>query len=146
MKRFVLAIVLVAACSGSKQKQDTTGSGSGSAVVLVKKVAVSWGISQKGSSAEVFLETTDETGKRVSHPVGTYSGTCQVIKPAADMNALSGVNCTAGDAGVELHAVINDADIVVLKLKVQVGVTPDPMAREEVTRVKAPMGAAIEAA
>jgi hypothetical protein len=25
-------------------------------------------------------------------------------------------------------------------------VTPDPMAREEVTRVKAPMGAAIEAA
>jgi len=48
--------------------------------------------------------------------------------------------------GTELHAVVNDADIVVLKLKVQVGVTPDPMAREEVTRVKAPPGAAIEAA
>jgi hypothetical protein len=62
------------------------------------------------------------------------------------MKALSGVNCTAGNAGTELHAVINDADIVVLKLKVQVGVTPDPMAREEVTRVKAPAGAAIEAA
>jgi hypothetical protein len=94
----------------------------------------------------VFLETTDETGKRVSHPVGTYSGTCQLIKPAEDMNALSGVNCTAGDAGVELHAVVNEGDIVVLKLKVQIGLTPDPMAREEVMRVKAPMGAAIEAA
>jgi hypothetical protein len=146
MKRLVLAIVLVAACSGSKQKQDTAAAGSGSAAVLVKKVAVSWGIAQKGSSAEVFLETTDETGKRVSHPVGTYEGTCQLIKPAEDMKALSGVNCTAGNAGTELHAVINDADIVVLKLKVQVGVTPDPMAREEVTRVKAPAGAAIEAA
>ncbi|HEY5920515.1 MAG TPA: hypothetical protein VIV11_02540 [Kofleriaceae bacterium] len=145
MKGLVLAIVLVAACSGGKKKQDTTGTGSGSAV-LVKKLAVSWGISAKGSSAEVFLQTTDETGKQTSYPVGTFEGTCQVIKPAEDMKALSGVNCTAGNAGIELHAVVNDADIVVLKLKVQVGVTPDPMAREEVTRVKAPAGAAIEAA
>ena len=143
MKGLVLAIVLVAACSGGKKKQDTTGSGS---AVLVKKLAVSWGISPKGSSAEVFLQTTDETGKQTSYPVGTFEGTCQVIKPAEDMKALNGVNCTAGNAGVELHAVVNDADIVVLKLKVQVGVTPDPMAREEVTRVKAPAGAAIEAA
>jgi hypothetical protein len=29
---------------------------------------------------------------------------------------------------------------------VMVGVTPDPMAREEVTRVKVPVGAAIEKA
>src|SRR5687768_2673047 len=121
MKCLVLAIVLVAACSGSKHKQDTAASGSGSAVVLAKKLAISWGISQKGSSADVFLETTDETGKRVSYPVGTYEGTCQVIKPADDMKALSGVNCTAGNAGTELHAVISDADVVVLKLKVQVG-------------------------
>ena len=89
---------------------------------------------------------TDETGKQTSYPVGTYEGTCQAIKPAEDMKALSGVNCTAGNGGIELHAVVNDADIVVLKLKVQVGVTPDPMAREEVTRVKAPAGAAISAA
>ena len=143
MKRFVLAIVLVAACSGGKNKQDTTGSGS---ALYAKKISVSWGISPKGSSAEVFLQTTDETGKQTSYPVGTFEGTCQIIKPAEEMKALTGVNCTAGNAGVELHAVVNDADIVVLKLKVQVGVTPDPMAREEVTRVKAPSGASIEAA
>ncbi|HEY5948308.1 MAG TPA: hypothetical protein VIV40_22580 [Kofleriaceae bacterium] len=148
MKRFVLAIVLVAACSGSKQKQGTqaAGSGSGSAELYAKKVLVSWGISAKGTSAEIFLQTTDETGKQVSYPVGTYEGTCQIIKPAEEMKALTGVNCTAGNAGTELHAVVMDAEIVVVKLKVQVGVTPDPMAREEVTRVKVPIGAAIEAA
>jgi hypothetical protein len=142
MKRFVLAILLVAACSGGKKKQDTTATGSGSAI-YAKKILVSWGIAPKGTSAEIFLQTTDETGKQTSYPVGTYEGTCQVIKPTEDMKALSGVNCTGG---TELHAVVNDADIVVLKMKVQVGVTPDPMAREEVTRVKAPAGAAIEGA
>jgi len=142
MKRLVLAIVvLVAACSGGK-KPDTTATGSGSAI-YAKKIIVAWGIAPKGTSAEIFLQTTDETGKQTSYPVGTFEGTCQVVKPAEDMKALSGVNCTGG---IELHAVVNDADIVVLKLKVQVGITPDPMAREEVTRVKAPAGAAIEAA
>ena len=142
MKCLVLAILLVAACSGGKKKQDTTATGSGSAI-YAKKILVSWGIAPKGTSAEIFLQTTDETGKQTSYPVGTYEGTCQVIKPTEDMKALSGVNCTGG---TELHAVVNDADIVVLKMKVQVGVTPDPMAREEVTRVKAPAGAAIEGA
>jgi hypothetical protein len=142
MKRLVLAILVVAACSGGKKKQDTTATGSGSAI-YAKRLAVSWGLAPKGTSTEIFLQTTDETGKQTSYPVGTYEGTCQVIKPAEDMKALSGVNCTGG---MELHAVVNDADIVVLKLKVQVGVTPDPMAREEVTRVKAPAGASIESA
>ena len=135
-----------AAACGSKNKQEpTTGSGSGSAI-YAKKLAVSWGITAKGASSEVFLQTTDETGKQTSYPVGTYDGTCQVIKPAEDMKALSGVNCTAGDEGVELHAVVDAPEIIVLKLIVKVGVAPDPMAREEVTRVKAPAGAAIEAA
>jgi hypothetical protein len=144
VKALVLAIVCVAACSGSKNKQEPTA-GSGSAVPA-KKLVVSFGITKAGSSSEVFLQTTDETGKQVSHPVGIYPGTCQVIKPAEDMKALTGVNCTASDAGVELHAVINAPEIIVVKLAIQVGVTPDPMAREEVTRVKAPVGAALEAA
>jgi hypothetical protein len=143
VKALVLAIVCVAACSGSKNKQEATGSGS---AVPAKKLVVSWGITKAGSSSDVFLQTTDETGNQVSHPVGSYPGTCQVIKPAEDMKALTGVNCTAGDAGVELHAVINAPEIIVVKLELKVGVTPDPMAREEVTRVKAPVGAALEAA
>ena len=144
MKEFVLAIVLVAACSGSKNKQDATTAGSGTEV-YAKKIALSWGISPQGTSAEIFLQTTDETGKQISYPVGTYEGTCQVVKPASEMKALIAVNCTAGSAGTELQAVVSGAEIVVLKLHVQLGTAPDPMAREEVTRVKAPPGAAIEA-
>jgi hypothetical protein len=145
MKGFVLAIVLVAACIGSKKKQATTETGSAAPPVLTKKVSPSFGISPQGSSAEIFLQITDETGKQTSYPVGTYEGTCQVVKPAAEMNALTGVNCTAGSGGTELHAVVSGASIVVLKLRIELGTVPDPMAREEVTRVKAPDGAAIEA-
>lgn len=137
----------VGACSGSKNKQEPTtgGSGSGSdTVVLAKKIAVSWGITKNGARSDVFLQTTDETGKQTSYPVGTYPGTCQVIEPAADMKAVSGVNCTDGDHGIELHAVIKAPDIIVLKLPVQVGVAPDPMAREEVMRIEVAPGAAIE--
>jgi hypothetical protein len=145
MNDFVLAIVLVAGCGGSKNKQDTEAAGS-AAPILAKKIAVSWGISPKGTSAEIFLQTTDETGKQVSYPVGTYEGTCQVVKPASEMKAVSGVNCTAGAKGTELQAVFTGGEIVVLKLPIELGVSPDPMAREEVTRIKAPPGAAIEAA
>ncbi len=155
MKALVLAILCVVACSGSKNKQETTaGTGSGAGpeegsgsetAIYGKKVVVSWGITQQGASSEVFLETTDETGKQVSYPLGTYLGTCQVLKPAEVMKALTGVNCTAGDVGVELHAVINPPDIIVVKLPIEIGVTPDPMSREEIKRVQAPAGAAIEA-
>ena len=142
MKRLALAILLVA-CSGGKAKQDKTSGGSGA--VYAKKVVVTWGIQPKGSASEVFLQTTDEIGKQVSHPVGTFDGACTVIKPAADMKAVSGVNCTAGSQGIELHAVVNPPQIVVLKLRVELGVTPDPMQREELTRVTVASDAAIEA-
>lgn len=145
MKWFVLAIVLAAGCSGSKTKQDTTSAGS-AAPVYAKKIQLSWGISPQGSSAEIFLEVTDETGKQTSYPVGTYDGNCQVVKPASEMKALMAVNCTAGSSGTELQVVVSGDEVIVLKLAIQLGVAPDPMAREEVTRVRAPAGAAIEAA
>lgn len=142
MKRIALAILLATACSGGKPKQ---GKPTGSGAIYAKKLVVTWGIQAKGKAADVFLQTTDETGKQVSYPVGTYDGECKVIKPAAEMKAVSGVNCTAGSQGTELHAVVTNDDIVVLKMKVELGVTPDPMAREEISRVHAPGGAAIEA-
>jgi hypothetical protein len=150
MKRLAIAFLLVAACSGkSKQSATTAGTGSadgsGSAALYAKKFLVSFGITQGASSAEIFLQTTDETGKQVSHALGTYAGQCQVIKPAAEMNALTGVNCTAGNVGTELDAVHSVDEIVVLKLDVAIGVTPDPMARSEVARIKVPSGAAVEA-
>jgi hypothetical protein len=148
MKRLAIAILLVAACSG-KSKPPTTGgagSGSGSAAIYAKKVVVSWGISPANGTADVFLQTTDETGKQVSHAIGSFAGDCRVIKPADEMKAVIGVSCLQDGRGVELHATISNDEIVVLKMPVQTGSTPDPMSREEVLRFKPPGGSAIEAA
>lgn len=148
MVRSAIALALLAACGGAKPAGTAAGHGGGSGEVsspLAKKVAVSWGIEPHGSSAEIFLATTDETGKQVSHPVGSYPGSCAVITPSREMNAVSGVACRDGATGTELHAVIqNNEDIVVLKLRTDEGVRQDPMAREEVARVKVPVGAKIE--
>ena len=137
MKRLAIAIAL-AACGGGNKAASTAPAGSGSGTVLyAKQLAVSWGITQNPTKADLFLQTTDETGKQLSYALGTYDGTCKSITPAADMKALTGVSCTSG---IELDAVIQGDDIVVLK-----GKGGDPMAREEVTRITAPPGAKIEA-
>jgi hypothetical protein len=150
MKRLAF-ILLVAACSGKSKPASTTagagsGSGSGSAAIYGKKVVVSWGVSPADGKADVYLQTTDETGKQVSHPLGNFPGECRVMKPADEMKAVSGVSCLQDGNGIELHATVVNAEVIVLKMPVQSGVTPDPMSREEVLRFKAPGGAAVEAA
>jgi hypothetical protein len=149
MMRLALVFALVvAACRGkSKQATNTGGSGDseGSGTFLALKIIVSFGFEAEGDSANVFLQTTDETGKQVSHPVGTYPGQCVKTSPAPEMKAIAAVLCKDGPTGVELQAVVQDANIIVLKMRVDDGVAPDPMAREEVTRVKTPMGASITA-
>lgn len=143
--RIALAFVLVAACSGKSKQDPQSGSqGGDSGPVLAKKLVLSWGVQQHAETADVFLQITDETGRQVSHPLGVFGGQCAVFTPGEDMHAVSGVSCKDGPTGTELHAVVRDANIIVLRLRVDEGVTPDPMAREEVTRVKAPPGAAIE--
>jgi hypothetical protein len=148
MTRVVILLALIstgglAACGGA---QTPTGGGE---PVIAKKVGVSWGIEKhpegNDAMADVFLAITDETGKQVSHPLGRYKGECAVITPAPDMNAPTGVACRTGATGTELHAAIQHGDeIVVLKLGVDDGVKPDPMAREVVTTIKVPLGAKIE--
>jgi hypothetical protein len=145
MTRIVITLALLASCSSAAKHESTTG-GDSVPVVIAKKVAVSWGITKVGEMADVFLATTDETGKQVSHSLGRYKGECAVIAPAKEMNALSGVACRTGGTGTELHAVVqNGEDIVVVKMGIDQGVKPDPMAREEVIRVTVPRGAKIEA-
>ncbi|MGE0868084.1 MAG: hypothetical protein AB7P03_05975 [Kofleriaceae bacterium] len=140
--------VLAAWCLGCGGTQSTTTAGGEASqdgpAVLAKKIAVSWGIQQHGEMADVFLATTDETGKQISHSVGTYKGACAVFTPAPAMNALTGVQCKAGDGGTELHAVTRGGEEIIV---LQMGITanPDPMAREEVTTVKVPLGVKIEA-
>lgn len=121
--------------------------------MIAKKVSLSWGIEKVAAvpggpgdpMADVFLATTDETGKQVSRPLGRYKGECQVFSPGPEMNAVSGVSCRTGGTGTELHAVIQRGeDIVILKLGVDEGVTPDPMGREEVTRIRVASGSKIE--
>ena|SRR5438874_12367868 len=136
MKRLAIAIVLVACGGGKKSASTTAGSGSGQAL-YAKRFSVAWGITQNTGKADVFLQATDETGKQLSYPLGTYDGDCKPIPPPEAMKALTACSCTGG---VEIDAVIQGDEIVVLK-----GKGGDPMAREEVTRIGAPPGAKIEA-
>jgi hypothetical protein len=145
MTRIVITLALLVSCSGAAKRESTTGADN-VPVIIAKKVAVSWGITKVGEMADIFLATTDETGKQVSHSLGRYKGECSVIAPAKEMNALSGVACRTGGTGTELHAVVqNGVDVVVVKMGIDEGVKPDPMAREEVIRVTVPRGAKIEA-
>ena len=145
MKRLAY-ILIAAACSGGGTKTTSTpGAGRGSAAIYAKKVVKSWGIQQSASSADVFLQTTDETGKQTSYPLGTNQGQCKVITPAAELKAVSAVACNQVATGVELDAVATDEEIIILKGKTQNGGAPDPKSREEVKRVKAPGGANVEA-
>ncbi|MEO6776706.1 MAG: hypothetical protein ABI467_27440 [Kofleriaceae bacterium] len=137
MKRFAIVLGLAAACGGGQQPSTGTGTGSGSEV-YAKKISLGWGFQADGATTSVFLQVTDETGRQISHPITSVSGECHPISPAADMKAITGCACT----GFELHAVVQGDDVVILKLP---STTTDPMAREEVTRIKLPPGAAIEA-
>jgi hypothetical protein len=142
VKWLAIAFVL-AACSGAQQ---STPSSEGSAVMYAKKVVVEWGLSPNNddkTKTDVFLQTNDDEGKQVSYPVGTYDGECRKFHPAPDMDAVSGVACSVGPNIVEIHAVIRDEDIIVMRLHSDPAHPPDPMSREEVTRVKIPRGTGI---
>jgi len=142
MTRLALTLTFLAACGATAQPQPTASSGP---AVIAKRVAVSWGIDPHGEMADLFLATTDETGKQISHSLGRYKGTCAVVTPARSMNALTAVACRTGPTGTELHAVVeNGTEIVILKLGIDEGVTPDPMARNEVMRIKVELGTKIE--
>jgi len=139
----VIGVLLMACPSKMGTKTVATGSGTG-LTHLVKKTSVSWGFSPVGATSEVFLATTDETGAQVSHPVGSFPGTCEKLTAAKEMNAIIAAKCAPeGMAGVELHAVKQNNEIIVLKMS---AATADPMAREEIKRVAITLGAAIEGA
>ena len=144
MTRTVITLAFLLSCSSAAKRESTTGSDN-VPVVVAKKVAVSWGITKVGEMADIFLATTDETGKQVSHSLGRYKGTCATAAPGAAMKALTAVACRTGATGTELQAVLEHGnEIVIVKLGIDEGVTPDPMARDEIMRVKVPVGAKVE--
>ena len=144
VKRLAIVVLVAAACGGAKKTPATAGTGSGSAAIYAKKMVMSWGIQQHDTSADVFLQTTDETGKQTSYPLGTYQGQCKVITPDASLKADTAVACNQVATGVELDATTTEEEIIILKGNTRNGNPPDPMSREEVTRVKAPGGAKVE--
>ena len=145
MTRLVIMLAFLAAC-GAAAKPGANAGPSEAPPIIAKRVVVSWGITPVGEFADLFLATTDETGKQISHSLGRYKGICAVTTPGKEMNALSGVACRTGATGTELHAVSqNGSSIVVVRMGIDDGVRPDPMAREEVMRIEVPLGAKIEA-
>jgi hypothetical protein len=152
MNRLAIALLVACACSGSHKKANTAGDGSGSGgpAILAKRVSLEWGITPNAAKADVFLQATDEVGKTVSYPVGSYDRTCEKFTPGAEMKAVSGVKCTSSGTTTELHAVLQRGGqvdhVIVVAGKVAAGGTLDPMAREQVTQIEIPLGAAVEAA
>jgi hypothetical protein len=143
VKRLAILLVIAACSGGGKKATSGAGTGSGPAI-YAKKIVMSWGLQKHDQGADVFLQVTDETGAMKSYPLGTYEGDCKVITPAPEMKAVSAVACNRPATGVEIDAVTTDEEIIILKVNTQSGVAPDPMSRQELTRVKAPGGAAIE--
>ncbi len=140
MTRLAIALLLVA-CSGPAKPARPSGER-----IMAKKLSLAWGITQEGEMADLYLQTTDETGKQVSHELGRWKGACAPAKAAPSMKALIALDCRTGGTGTELQAIPQGGDeIVIMKLGIDEGVMPDPMAREEVKRIKVPLGVAIEA-
>jgi hypothetical protein len=141
-----LAIAFTLAACGGQQTTGSSSGSDGSAVMYAKKVVVEWGMHPDDADTtktDVFLQTNDDEGRQISYPVGSYDGECRQFHPAPEMGAVSGVACSVGPNIVEIHAVIHDEDIIVTRLKSDPQHPPDPMAREEVTRVKIPRGTGI---
>jgi hypothetical protein len=136
----------LAGCPKNAPAPATPAAGSGSDVVavLVKKIAVGFQASKAGAKSEVFLTVTDETGAASSRSVGTYPGECAVIGARPDFDAISAIRCKQGAAGTELQAVARNGEVIVVRLPADEGVKQDPMARDEVMRITAPVGAKIE--
>jgi hypothetical protein len=141
----IVAVLVSCGARGAAPTSTNPGAEGSAPAMMAKKVAVSWGITQGVDSSDVFLQVTDETGAQVSHPAGTYPGVCKVIVPAIEMHAVMAVACAFGGTTWQLQAIVRGEDIIVMKVRADDGAKPDPMAREEVTRVTAPPGAAIEA-
>lgn len=144
LQRFlVIAAVVLGACGGGAPKPTTTDSAMPRPAVYAKKVSITWAF-QRAAATEVFLETTDETGRKISHSLGSYEGDCTVRMPSIDMKAVTGVACSSPAVGVELHAAVQNGEIIVLKLPIDPGRRPDPLSRQQVTAIPVPPGAGVE--
>ncbi len=112
---------------------------------LIKRAAISWGLTAAGSSTDVYLSVTDETGRTTSHSLGRHDGECSVLSGRRSATgAITAVLCKRGDVGTELDVVPRPGMLIVLKLPYVAGAEPDPLAGEEAAHIAVPVGAKIE--
>ncbi|MBL0220994.1 MAG: hypothetical protein IPQ07_44880 [Myxococcales bacterium] len=145
MTRLAIAFApaAVVGCSGSA-KPTTTSGGSGTPM-LAKKVSVS-GIPAAGRYGGPLPPDHGRdrcAGQPRARPMEKHL--CGRHRGRRDERADRG-GLPDRRHGRELQAVQHGGDeIIVMKLGIDEGVAPDPMAREEVKRIKVPLGAKIEA-
>ena len=145
MRHVVIAIALLAV--GCKKSGGTTTpeGGDGGGGGRAKRITLAWGLQHGGSSADVFLQTTDERGHQVSHPLGKFDGACNELKPVPPTLAGSVMSlaCKAGPTGWQLDAVPRNGRVIVMKLRIDDGVQPDPMSATQLAEIAVPPDAAI---
>jgi hypothetical protein len=114
----------------------------------VKRVLLAWGLEPlpSGTKTKVFLTTTDEMGRAVSHPLGDFDGACTDVGAIELYRAALAVTCGQDGRGVQLHAVAGRGEVLILAMDIAEGTDPDPMARRQLARIETPIDAAISAA
>lgn len=151
----ILALAALGACHKSHGTTPASGSGSGSGSSSPdgtdrapggRRVIFSFGTSPQGKSTDVYLAMTDERGAQTSRALGTYAGTCAPATAAPAMEAMLALDCKDGATGWELQLIDRRDRVLVLKLRLDDGVKPDPMGRDPIDEIVVPPGAGIDVA
>jgi hypothetical protein len=113
-----------------------------------RKEVLSWGTTPLAPNGDVprvdvFLAVTDETGKSVSYPLGTYDGACTEIGPLAEYRAITAMSCTHNGAGFQIQISSSRTEIIAAKVPISGTTAPDPMALQQITSIPIPLGAAV---
>jgi hypothetical protein len=160
---FVLAAIALSAGACGTRQTPTASSKSGSqgssktparsdGPVIIKQVHVGWTYEPEPAPAvqaqakprtNVFLSITDETGRVVSQPVGTFDGSCTDVGAIDTYRAIAALTCGQNGTGVQLHAVAGRGEVLVLQMDVAEGRSPDPMDRRQIARFEVPIDAKI---
>ncbi len=141
------ALAVAALGCGGKAATGTTEPTDGTPV-KIKRVTLSFtstDATPMGATAKksaVYLQLIDENGQTVSHQLGTFEGTCTAAVPAASV--LAAMRCWSGDHGADLGVTAQRNQILVTRLWLQEGVTPDPFAIAEISRLSVELGTKID--
>jgi hypothetical protein len=141
-----LAVVIAAACPNKSKKDPDKPD---EPARPPKRAQLGWSTeSVSGGNNRVFLAVTDETGSRIVYPIEQqFPGQCTDVGPIDQYKAIIAMTCAQDGTGFQLHAVAMGGDhVVVMRMRVAANQEPDPMARDEILRVKVPLGAKIEKA